>query len=100
MVCGRRDFKPHLEACVRSQIYGRLQLLIRTAAVGIHLPDPLGGLDRRLRNALNLVFYDQKIFSDRRGGTLIIVDGLRERTGQGPEPNHRNRYAYLVPLWY
>src|SRR5712692_7836420 len=54
MVCGRRDFKAHLS--LRSfSIYGRLQLLIRSAAVGIHLPDPLGFGPRWTRSTSPLV---------------------------------------------
>src|SRR5712692_4851732 len=54
MVCGRRDFKAHLS--LRSfSIYGRSQLLIRPAAVGIHLPDPLGFGPRWTRSTSPLV---------------------------------------------
>src|SRR5207245_10437985 len=54
MVCGRRDFKAHLS--LRSfSIYGRLQLLIRPAAVGIHLLDPLGFGPRWTRSTSPLV---------------------------------------------
>src|SRR5712691_10535318 len=77
MVCGRRDFKPHLEAGVRSQIYGRLQLLIRPAAVGIHLPDPLGFGPRWTRSTSPLV--------GRIGdGTDIPLQWEKLQTSQNP----------------
>ena len=43
--CGRRDFNPRLEVCVRSQ-FGVNYALIQPTAIGIHLPEPLGGLTR------------------------------------------------------
>src|SRR2546428_11447902 len=105
MVCGRRDFKAHLS--LRSfSIYDRLQLLIRPAAVGIHLPDPLGFGPRWTRSTSPLmgrIGTGQTYHRDGRNFRLLRTPqapaaGRRTEVVCASAPETDGRRRILIPL--